>query len=82
MKSPQGWKRPFDDPIPPPPRSPIRYPQGRRELYPEASQGRVGSRGVAGRGRSPAPGRRTQWPDDDGAHRHHESIELGLRSGV
>ena len=33
----------------PAPWPPARHPQGRRELYPEASQGRAGSRGVAGR---------------------------------
>jgi hypothetical protein len=32
-----NWSRAFDDPIPCP-RSPVRHPQGRRQLYPEASQ--------------------------------------------
>ena len=50
-------------------------PQRRRELYPEASQGRPGSRGVAGRGRSPAAGRRAQRAHHDGAHWHAASIE-------
>ena len=52
----------------PAPRSQTHHPQGRRELHPEASQGRAGSRGVAVRGRSPAPGRRAQRAYHDGAH--------------
>jgi hypothetical protein len=49
MKSLQGWKRPFDDPIPPAPRQRARHPRGGRELYPEASQGRAAARETAGR---------------------------------
>jgi hypothetical protein len=65
--SDRGWKRPFDDPIP---------LSGGRQLValgdaadyimklPKAEQG---SRRMADRGRSPAPGLRAQWPDHDGA---------------
>ena len=35
---------------------------------------------MAGRGQSPAPGRRTQWPDHDGAYRRHASIEPKRRT--
>src|SRR5882762_1976304 len=66
----------------PAPRSPARHPQRRRRIRSEASQGRAGSRGVAGRGRSPAPGRRAQRAHHDGAHWHAEGIEPRLRSGV
>ena len=62
VKSRQGWKRPFDDPIPLLRGHQLVTLKDAAKLYPEASQGRAGSRGVAGRGRSLAAGRRTQQP--------------------
>jgi hypothetical protein len=37
--------------------------------------------GMAGGGRNPAPGSRSQRAHHDGTHRHHENIEPGLRFG-
>jgi hypothetical protein len=41
-----------------PTRPPACHARGRRQIYPEAPEGRTASRGMAGRGRSPAIGRR------------------------
>ena len=82
MTSRRGWKRPFDEPIP--------LPRGRQlvtlkdaanyiQKLPKAEQG---SRGVAGRGRSSAPGRRAQRPNHDGAHWHAAGAQSARRAGV
>src|SRR5712671_4447575 len=59
-------------PTVPPKGKATRHPQGCCELYPEAPQGRAGSRGVAGRGRGLASRRRAQ-------RAHHEKRTAGLR---
>src|SRR5258706_10948373 len=71
----KGWARDFDDPIPLPRGRQLVTLEDASQIYPEASEGGAATRGVAGRGRSDAPGCRSQLPDHDGAHRRHAGSE-------
>jgi hypothetical protein len=53
LKSRQGWKRPFDDPIPLPRGRQLVTLEGRRQLHHRASQGRAFRTRVAGSDGSP-----------------------------
>ena len=74
MKSPRGWKRRFDDPIPLPRGRQFVTLEDARQLHHEASEVRANG-GVAGRDGSVDLGRDVRRANDVCGHRRHDNLE-------